>query len=86
MKYNTIKKIYKLTINNKNFVLNSDKVGCFFCKNIFSSKEIVNYVDDGTTAICPKCDIDSIVCDSIADVNEPMLNALHTFYFKGKNV
>lgn len=38
--------------------------GCFFCLNTFETNEIGEWIkekDDGETAICPKCGIDSVL-------------------------
>jgi hypothetical protein len=41
-------------------MLPDKEVGCFFCCNIYSSKEIKEYVDQGKTAACPHCNVDSV--------------------------
>jgi hypothetical protein len=35
--------------------------GCYYCLAQFAGAEIVDWVDDGRTAICPRCGIDSVV-------------------------
>ena len=37
--------------------------GCFYCLQIFPSSQIKEYTDEGHSAICPKCSIDSVVGD-----------------------
>lgn len=39
----------------------SDRCGCFYCLSTYDSSEIVEWVDDGDTAICPRCGIDSVI-------------------------
>jgi hypothetical protein len=47
----------------------SDLCGCFYCLHIFRPAEILDWFDDhnviegksGSTALCPKCGIDSVV-------------------------
>ena len=42
---------------------NDKKCGCFYCLNIFSPKQITQWLSDGA-AICPHCSIDSIIGES----------------------
>ncbi len=42
--------------------INADtRCGCYFCIETFGGGEIEDWVDGGETAICPICDIDSVV-------------------------
>ena len=45
----------------------SAKCGCFFCISIFAPDEIEEWIDTvkevGTTALCPRCKIDSVIGD-----------------------
>lgn len=38
--------------------------GCFYCLKIFSPSEIEEWEDDGNTAVCPYCGIDSVIGES----------------------
>jgi len=48
-------------------VESSDVCGCFYCCELFSPAEIEEWIDEveegkgGTTALCPRCGIDSVV-------------------------
>jgi hypothetical protein len=46
---------------NRDAVLRSELCGCFFCLAIFPPSEIEEWCDDDETAICPHCDIDSVL-------------------------
>ena len=53
------------TANRKQ--LAKDKVcGCFYCLKIYDPKEIEDWIQDkdGDTALCPYCDIDSVIGES----------------------
>lgn len=41
--------------------------GCFYCLATFPGGEIHTWVDDGQTALCPRCGIDSVLADVIDD-------------------
>jgi hypothetical protein len=40
------------------------KCGCYYCLKIFRFEEIKEYTDNGLTAICPHCGIDSVILDA----------------------
>ena len=46
---------------NKTLLSSNEKCGCYYCLNIFPTAEVTHWVDDGQTAICPKCSIDAII-------------------------
>jgi hypothetical protein len=39
----------------------SDICACFYCLSMFPPGQIVEWVDDEDTAICPRCGIDSVI-------------------------
>jgi len=39
----------------------SNLAGCFFCCATYSPSQIEEWVDDETTALCPKCGIDAVI-------------------------
>ncbi len=50
--------------NNRGELTASEKAGCFYCCEIYSPTLIGEWVDDETTAMCPKCGIDSVIGDA----------------------
>jgi hypothetical protein len=42
----------------------SDVCGCFYCLELFAPSAIEDWTDDGDTALCPKCGIDSVIGSS----------------------
>ncbi len=48
---------------HRDSIMRSGKCGCFHCLAVFPPSEIQNWVDDNTTAMCPKCGIDSVIGD-----------------------
>ena len=56
--------------------------GCYYCKSIFRADEIKETIDDGKTALCPKCGIDSVLFDSSNfKINSETLLALNKYWF-----
>jgi hypothetical protein len=53
------------SIRHREEILASKVCGCFFCLAVFPVSEIKEWVDTidgiGQTALCPKCDIDSVI-------------------------
>jgi len=41
----------------------SDLCGCFYCVSVFAPGEIREWTDNGKTALCPYCGIDSVIGD-----------------------
>ncbi|HEX9936950.1 MAG TPA: cytoplasmic protein [Longimicrobium sp.] len=42
-------------------VLASESCACFYCLQHFPPGEITEWVDDGETALCPRCGIDAVL-------------------------
>ena len=56
--------------------------GCFFCLKIYNPKEIEEWVDGGKTAICPKCDMDSVIGESSGfPITKEFLCAMYKKWF-----
>ncbi len=56
--------------------------GCFFCRRMFPAEEVVEFVDDDQTALCPYCGIDSvIVAGPDVKITKELLVALRKKYF-----
>lgn len=50
-----------LSINNRGKIKNNTPCGCYFCATVFEGSEITEWVNAGQTALCPHCDIDSVI-------------------------
>ena len=63
-------KAHKYSSNHKPELEKDNICGCFFCLHIYNPKEIEEWIiadnscDRRGTAICPKCDIDSVIWES----------------------
>jgi hypothetical protein len=65
--------------NNQDEVMSSDECGCFHCLETFSKDAIVDWSEeeDGTTAVCPFCDVDAVIGDAAGyPLTEDFLNAM----------
>lgn len=87
MKEASIIKAHKHSALHREEVLNSDKVGCFYCLKIYQSIEIKEWIDEddsdvGQTAICDKCAIDSVIGDKSGYlITEKFLGRMKSYWF-----
>ena len=56
-----LERAHRHSIYHREEVLKGDRCGCFHCLAIFPSEEIVEWTDEGKTALCPKCGIDAVI-------------------------
>lgn len=77
---------HKRSSCHRDRILQSQQCGCFCCLALFPPDRITQWTDfvgeDGTTALCPHCGIDSVL-DSTADqpLTEDFLRAMQTHWF-----
>ena len=45
-------------------VLASTMAGCFYCLSTYPPRSITEWIDDGQTALCPRCGVDSVIGDT----------------------
>lgn len=55
---------HALCTNNRDALEKSDRCGCFYCERIYDPKEIKDWTDNGKTALCGHCGIDSVIPDT----------------------
>ena len=64
-------------------VSKSTECGCFHCVKTFTPQQITEWIDNGQTAVCPFCGVDSVIPDrryaSAADTS--VLQQMHDFWF-----
>jgi len=73
--------ISKYSIRNKIYLENSEMCGCYYCLSIFEPKEVVGWIDNNETALCPKCNVDSVIGDSVICVNKDILEKANKYWF-----
>lgn len=60
----------------------SDQCGCFYCLKTFSPSDIREWWDDGQTAVCPDCGIDSVLGSASGyPLTADFLGEMHKHYF-----
>lgn len=53
-----------MSLVNREMVERSQKCACYSCEAVFDAKEVNDYWDHHTTAVCPRCGIDAVVPDA----------------------
>lgn len=74
--------IHRLSINHRDAVLESEKCGCFYCVTTFPTSEITDWTDNGRTAHCPKCGIDSVIPGAFVEIDGDLLPDMHDRWFR----
>ena len=60
----------------------SKSCGCFYCIAIFPPSEIREWIDDGNTAICPYCPVDSVIGSASGyPITKEFLERMHAHWF-----
>jgi hypothetical protein len=66
---------------HKETLLKSRWVGCFYCEKIYRPNEVIKWVDDGKTAICPFCGIDSVIPATPERFDSDFFEQMEKIYF-----
>jgi hypothetical protein len=75
----------KHSVNNQESIEISEVCGCFYCLEIFSPDEVVEWIDDlkGRTALCPYCSNDSVIGDAEGySLDKGFLKKMHNHWFQ----
>lgn len=68
--------------NHRAEVEASEACGCFYCLEVFPPTEIGSWWDDGQTAVCPRCGIDSVIGSASGfPITVEFLRAMHAHWF-----
>jgi hypothetical protein len=87
-----LKEVHRYSARHRRMLESAVLCGCFYCGAIFPAGEIDLWCDDaeegvsgtlGTTALCPRCGIDSVIPDNIPAVplNVELLTAMREYFF-----
>ena len=76
---------HRFSMRNRKWLREPQTCGCFYCRAIFNSREIFFWIDDGETALCPKCGIDAVIGLSCADITPAFLEKMHDHWFGRRN-
>jgi len=73
---------HKHSIYNRAELEKSSSCGCFYCLAIFPPSEIYDWIDEGRTALCPKCPVDSVIGSASGyPITPKFLGGMHERWF-----
>jgi hypothetical protein len=78
----TLDQAHEYSSNHKKMVLNSKKVGCFYCLRTYRPSKIKEWIDAGETALCGFCGIDSVLPSFYGMTGPEFLQAMYDKWFK----
>lgn len=60
----------------------SELCSCFYCLSTFAPAEIVEWIDDGQTALCPRCPVDAVLGSASGlPITPAFLERMHERWF-----
>lgn len=78
MKESQLQDLHKQSFKNTEIVKKCGDLSCFYCLKNFSFGDVKDFVDQGQTALCPFCSIDSVICR----VDDATLFEMNNRWFK----
>jgi hypothetical protein len=77
-----IEAAHRHCIQNRQELEASSQCGCFYCFSIFAPVEIKEWIDEGQTAMCPMCPVDSVIGSASGyPITPEFLREMHDKYF-----
>ena len=88
-----LRSIHRFSDNHRELLARSDRAGCFYCRTIFDPRLIRDWIDgpqvetgeldDGVTALCPRCGIDAVLPSAAPiKLTVDLLAEMHAFWFR----
>ncbi|AQU77131.1 MULTISPECIES: cytoplasmic protein [Priestia] len=80
---NSVKAAHRFCGDNKESLREDNLCGCFYCLEIFHPSEIKEWIDNNeSTALCPYCEIDSIIGQSSGfSITKEFLSEMNKYWF-----
>jgi len=73
---------HKHSIGHRTELEASAICGCFYCLCTFAPTEIKEWIDDGQTALCPHCPVDSVIGSASGyPITPEFLRRMHDYWF-----
>jgi hypothetical protein len=74
---------HRLSGYNRGQIEAVDRCVCFYCLREFKPSDIILWIDDKRTAVCPFCDVDSVL-PVFPELTDELLAAMHEYWFDKK--
>ncbi|PIU04938.1 MAG: cytoplasmic protein [Methylobacterium sp. CG08_land_8_20_14_0_20_71_15] len=78
-----LKAAHRHSFRHGDEVRSSPLCGCFYCLETFAPDEVVEWIDDDSTALCPRCGVDAVIGEMSGYPvgNAVFLRAMHQLWF-----
>ena len=81
-----MRQLHSFSSDHRREIEASEQVGCFYCSSVYDPKAIEEWVDEaedgnGTTALCAKCGIDSVLPGTKVELSPEVLADMREFWF-----
>lgn len=73
--------IHQYSTDNRESLSASDTCGCFHCLEEYNPNQITDWTDNGNTAICPHCGIDSVIAQKDIEFDQELLKQMQDYWF-----
>lgn len=78
----TLTEAHAHAVDHRAEIEGSTMCGCFYCCEVFMAGAIKRWVDDGQTALCPRCGTDAVLGDRIGvAMKRPFLEKMRARWF-----
>jgi hypothetical protein len=78
--------LHKTSSHHRELLAASKICGCFHCLSVFGHGEIRKWTDHDSTALCPRCEVDSVIGDaSHAGLTRQTLEEMHKRWFEKRS-
>jgi hypothetical protein len=74
--------LHKKSSRHRSSLAKSKVCGCFYCFHEFPFVQIVDWIDDKKTALCPYCGIDAVLGFNTPAADQELLHAMHERWFE----
>jgi hypothetical protein len=76
-------RVHKHCSRHRSEIERSERCGCFYCLQSFVTDDIQEWIDNGATAMCPRCGIDSVIGSASGFSLSPnFLQRMHRYWFE----
>ena len=74
--------LHEKSRRNRSFLEEAGVCACFYCFNEYPFEQIVEWIDEDQTAICPYCGVDAVLGFDSQLPDRQLLREMHDRWFK----
>ena len=76
------KKAHVHCTRNRDMLEADTECGCFHCLRVYDPAQIQKWIDNGQTALCPHCGVDSVIGEGAGyPLTDAFLKGMHVRWF-----